>query len=78
MALVNTEKFRIMIRSLRKRAMSRNPPFSPQTGNPEAHDYLDWYRYLLRTGQIAEPLAEEKAAASTKPESTKPQKPDTP
>ena len=34
------------------------PPFVPVTGNPEGHDYLDWYRHLVSTGQIEEPLEE--------------------
>jgi hypothetical protein len=42
------------------RAMDRKePPFQPVTGNPEAHDYLDWYRHLLQKGRIKSPPADQ-------------------
>lgn len=52
-------------------------PFRPVTGNPEAHDYLDWYRHLVRTGQIekaagARTDAEKRPAARTPPKPASP------
>jgi len=29
-------------------------PFVPLTGNPENHDYADWYRALRGNGSVAE------------------------
>ncbi len=57
--------------------MSPDPPFVPQTGNPEAHDYLDWYRHLVRTGQIVEPPAEDTAQQPPRPEQPPQDEPDT-
>jgi hypothetical protein len=56
--------------------MSRDPPFPPLTGNPEAHDYLDWYHHLLRTGRITDPLAG--GAAQQAPPSKPPESQDEP
>jgi hypothetical protein len=51
--------------------MNNDPPFEPETGNPETHDYLDWYRHLLRLGKISPSPAEKEthpAAQSQNPE----------
>lgn len=52
-------------------------PFRPVTGNPEAHDYLDWYRHLVRTGQI-EPAAGARKDAKGPPPKRAPSKPASP
>jgi hypothetical protein len=76
-ALANTEKISILARWSGTFAMNKKPPFSSQTGNPEAHDYLDWYRHLLRTGQIAEPSAKSEAAPPATPKLPEQKTPDT-
>lgn len=54
--------------------MKKSTPFRPVTGNPEAHDYLDWYRHLVRTGQI-EPAASARKDAEKRPATRTPPKP---
>jgi len=50
----------------------KKPPFQPVIGNPEAHDYLDWYRHLLRIGQIKSTPAGKDGTASPNAANEKP------